>query len=77
MNAAQCQACRHRQKRGGLIEAAAWQCTALEGEALPPRVAAIVAGLLLLAAAAGQCPGFEAWPTYPDAYMAADLDRDA
>lgn len=73
MNAAQCQACRHRQKRGGLIEAAQWQCTALEGEELAPALQAAVTGLLLLAAAAGQCPTAERWPAMPDAYLSADL----
>lgn len=73
MNAEQCQACRHRQKRGGLIVAAQWQCVALEGEELPPALAAAVGGLLLLAADTGKCPMGASWPTMPGGYLSADL----
>lgn len=76
MSRPQCYLCQHWQQRGGLIAAAQWQCTAIEGEAMPPRPAALLAGLLRLAADANQCPGFEAWPANPDAYRSADLPRD-
>lgn len=69
----QCDACKHWQTRGGIVSAAAPSCVAIEHEDAPARVLHLLAALLRVAAASDQCPACEAWPTYPDAYLSADL----
>lgn len=76
MSVHQCMTCQHRQRRGGIVLKAAWQCVVLEGEDVSDRLASIVTGMARLLARQNQCPTYSPYPLRPDAYMAEDLPID-
>lgn len=70
----QCIACRHWQRHGGIVQARAWRCTALDRDAASPAMRALLLSIAADLARAGSCPMVAPFRTFPRAQPAAEQD---